>query len=479
MANRAIVGKVSSTSKAGSSSTAAVKLAAKSGTKAPKRHPSVEQISPPKKAKNGAALTTTAKTVPASRAKAAKSVAATPTKNTAKKTTQKVVLVNVGIETVPKSSVATATKKTKPLSKKAAQAVKESLPGLNGHQETTAKIAKRSKANVALETDASELAQLMVFNTEEAMQRAKSSAEPTDASIKIFQIYYHERQSPLLDPDFEPYDNEGDNSPLLEFNVFTKLLQSKELQDVKLWGALSWKFGQKTGLSGAEFKREIATNPGYDVYFCNPHFETEALYHNLWLQGETAHPNFIALCKELFEVADLPAELLTEIQPSLHFATANYFVATPAFWKRYAAFVSRVLLAANNKLSPTARAILFSATADPSGVHARASYIPFIVERLFGVFLRTKGQDFRAYKIAPHVPNEQANVHLKLLGEMRSFACRTKSAWMASCWANYRNLYLTNAYGTPWANRYIKSITPASIVFGPDADNVTTNTVSK
>ena len=334
-------------------------------------------------------------------------------------------------------------------------------------------------AYAALKSDGNELAQIMFFNEEETRLRGKVSANLDDASIKIFQIYYHDRQLPFLDPDFEPYDNAGDKSPLLEFNVFAKLLQSNKLQDAKLWGALSWKFGQKTGLTGARFKQEIAANPGYDVYFCNPHAEVEALYHNLWLQGEVSHPNFIALSKEIFEVAGLPAELLTEIQPSLNFATANYFVATPSFWKRYAAFISRILLAANKKLSPTARAIMFSSTADPTGVHAEASYIPFIVERLFSVFLRTEGHDFRACKISPQDPQGSVNVHLKLLGEMRTLALRTKSSWMASCWVNYRNLYLTNAHGAPWAQRYLKSITPQTVVFGPDAENVTSGATSK
>lgn len=476
MANKTIVGKVSSIPKAGSASNIALKITSKSRTKIPEPHASTELVSPKKRTGNAATAASTVKTMPASRAKTAKSIAVESTKKAPKKETQKAALLNAGLSSSKGKAAAKATKTTKTLNTKSARNSKNALP-VNGQRETTKNISM--KAPVPLTNDAAELAQMMVFNADDAKLRATSSIDPADSLIKIFQIYYQERQSPLLDPDFEPYDNAGDSSPLLEFNVFTKLLQSKELQDVKLWGALSWKFGQKTGLSGAQFKKEIAANPGYDVYFCNPHSEIEVLYHNLWLQGEAAHPNFIALCKEIFEVAGLPAELLIEIQPSLNFATANYFVATPTFWKRYAAFVSRVLLAANKKLSPTARAILFSSTADPSGVHAQASYIPFVIERLFSVFLRTDGHEFRAYKIAPKDANQQPNVHLKLLGEMRSFACRTKSAWMASCWAHYRNLYLSNAYGTPWANRYLRSITPTTTAFGPDADNITAQTVSK
>jgi len=285
------------------------------------------------------------------------------------------------------------------------------------------------------------------------------------SDIKIFQIYFQPHQLAALDPAFEPYDNCGKRSRLYEFGVFARLAQSEDAKGCKLWGAVSWKFGEKAGLTGKDFKGQIIANPGYDVYFCNPHEQNEALYHNMWLQGETSHPGFISLCTEVFEVAGLPMELLTSMQPAADFAAANYFVATAAFWKEYINFVSRVLIAADRRLSPATRATLYSATADQRGVHGEASYIPFIVERLFSVFLATDGRQFRARKIAVHPNGNNGNVHLKLLGEMKDVACRTKSKWMAACWINYRNLYLSTVNGEAWSRKYIKQITPTDITF--------------
>jgi hypothetical protein len=302
-------------------------------------------------------------------------------------------------------------------------------------------------------------------------------AKPRSAAasnIRIFQIYFDEQHKPHLDRDFEAYNNAGDKSPLLEFNVFDKLARSGELKGVDLWGALSWKFSQKFGMSGAEFKREIQAKPGYDVYFCNPHPSTEAIYHNLWLQGETAHPNFIMLCKEIFEVAGLPTSILTEVQPSAEFASANYFVATPAFWDAYLPFIKNILEAADKRLSPKSRAMLYSTAADHKGLHANVSYIPFVVERLFAVFLKSAGKKFRAQKIVPKQPAEGLNVHLKLLSEMKDVAHRTKSMWLAACWVNYRNLYLSNIYGADWAKKFIRKITPNSVTFSQGGSNITT-----
>ena len=463
--------------KSESRSNTTAKSPSTSKTKASGRHASADLVSSRSKTRNTGPATSTVVALPSARVKATKDIGAKPAKKAPKKATEKTQKVAL-VDTVPPSgNVVTAAKKTKPLGAKSMGNSTGVSQDSIEQQEVKKSFSKNLRAPLTGDTTGS--AQVTLLDAETAKPQTEISAPSVDAPIKIFQIYYHERQSPFLDADLEPYNNTGDSSPLLEFNVFAKLIHSKELQDVKLWGALSWNFWQKTGISGAQLKKEIAANPGYDVYFCNPHAEIETLYHNLWLQGEIAHPNFIPLCKEIFEVAGLPAELLTEIQPSPNFATANYFVATPSFWKRYTAFVSRILLAANKKLSSTGRTILFAPTADPSGIHVEASYIPFVIERLFSVFLRTDGHNFRAYKIPLKNTKTHANVHLKLLGEMRSLACRTKSAWMASCWINYRNLYFANMYGTSWANKYLKSITPQTITFGPDAENITCGAVSQ
>ena len=470
MPNKAIARKISSVTKSESRSNTSTKSASKPKAKSLELHVSTEPAAPKKVSRNGRSATSTVVVLPSARVKESKDIDAKFSKKASKKATLKDEIANDGVIQEEHGE--------KLLGKEVALESTNTWKKQNDFPIEMKSVTRDIYA--PLSNDTHYPAQQKNADVGNARLQAVFSAMPAHSSIKIFQVYYHERQSPFLDADFEPYDNSGDGSPLLEFNAFAKLLQSKELQDVKLWGALSWNFWQKTGISGAEFKKEIETNPGYDVYFCNPHSEIETLYHNLWLQGEISHPNFIPLCKEIFEVANLPAELLTEIQPSQNFATSNYFVATPLFWKRYAAFVSRVLLAANQKLSSTARAILFSPTADPSGIHVEASYIPFVIERLFSVFLRTEGHNFRAYKISPrNMKDHHANVHLKLLGEMRSLACRTKSAWMASCWVNYRNLYLTNVYGTPWANKYLKNQTPQTIVFAPDAENITCGATGK
>lgn len=292
-----------------------------------------------------------------------------------------------------------------------------------------------------------------------------AAPRPLNDKVRIFQIYYRPEQRQYLDLAFEPYDNEGDNSPLLEFNVFRKLACSPRVRGAELWGALSWKFREKTGLTGEQLRQAIAANPGYDVYYCNPFPELEGLYHNLWLQGETAHPNFLILCREFFQAAGLDEGAFTQLEPSSGFAASNYFVASPDFWDDYLRFISEAVEKAEKNMSATAKALVYSSSADRMVMHAGASYMPFIIERLFTVYLKHTQGRFKVHKFPCAQPEAALNVHLKLLRQMKDVAIGGRSLWLTTCWINYRNLYLQQSHGGKWCNRYLREITPVNVRF--------------
>ncbi|MEI9927225.1 MAG: hypothetical protein WDN44_05300 [Sphingomonas sp.] len=281
---------------------------------------------------------------------------------------------------------------------------------------------------------------------------------------KIFHIYFEPWHRDLIDPEFIPLDNHGTPTEYLEFDLFERLSISEHVKDVPLWGALSWRFTEKTGLTGADLLREIEAHPGVDVYYSNAQPQNEALYHNLWIQGETAHPRFLELVRAFLKAAGLPDDT-NEIVPSHIYSTANYFVGTPAFWSAYLRFVRGAIVRADRNLPSEIKAELHSTAADDRGVHGGSTYMPFIVERLFPLFMRTAGKGLKGYKVPLPVPEMEINVHLKLLREMKDAAWRAKSIWLAVCWVNYRNLYLTQQHGQEWARKYLRSVTPGEIKF--------------
>jgi len=294
---------------------------------------------------------------------------------------------------------------------------------------------------------------------------AKRPAGSLRSPLRIFQIYYEGWQRELLDPNFAALDNSKNRSELQEFAVFEQLAKSEHVKGAALWGALSWRFSEKTGMNGADWVKVIQANPGADIYYCNPFPHNEALFHNYWLQGETAHPHFVALSKGVFQVAGLSPELITGLASSDQFSSANYFVGSPRFWAAYLPWVNQVMSAANKKLPPKVRDLLHSSQADTRDIHKGATYVPFIVERLFPVFMMTAGKGFKGFKIPLPERERELNVHLKLLREMKDVAIRTKSAWLAACWVNYRNLYLTQTNSKEWCKKYLPLITPTDIKF--------------
>ncbi len=283
--------------------------------------------------------------------------------------------------------------------------------------------------------------------------------------IPVFQIHFEEAHRSNLDPDLIPYDNAGRCGPLREFEVFERLATDDGVQLAPLWGAVSWKFFAKTGLSGEALAQTLKEHAGYDLYYCNPAPENEALFANFWHQGQTAHPGLRDICKAVFAAADLPAGEFDAIMPSSAFSSCNYFVAGPAFWRSYLPFVRGIVDRATAGLPEDTRRTLESSVADPRNLHAGASYWPFIVERLLPLYLRGPGAGLKTHKIALPMAEARLNPHLRRLREMKDVAHRTRSQWLYSCWLHFRNLYLLQTAGRDWCTRQLPQLNPTPVVF--------------
>jgi hypothetical protein len=262
-------------------------------------------------------------------------------------------------------------------------------------------------------------------------------------NIKMFQIYFRPEQKKKLDPDMVHFDNSKRKNHLLEYDVFRRLAASDLVHNCDYWGAVSWKFGEVMGFGGAAMKAFIAKNPGYDVYFCNPHPTIEGVYENLWVQGEISHPNFMRLSQAFMKAAGLSDSGLHTVVPSNYMASANYFVANRRFWKAYFDFIDGALSKAEQNLSQEVLAVLLSPVADNKGLHNGANYVPFIVERLLTEFLMNQVGHFRAIKVRSPKLEAKLSEHHKSLRTLKDLAIRSKNEPLLDCWRNYRNLLLS------------------------------------
>jgi hypothetical protein len=97
-------------------------------------------------------------------------------------------------------------------------------------------------------------------------------------------------------------DNTDNPRPdLREWYVWDREYKNILKQKLDYWGFVSWKFKEKTSLTGEQVFKFINANPGYDVYLLNPCILNEACFLNSWEQGDIHHPNISAIGNSFLE----------------------------------------------------------------------------------------------------------------------------------------------------------------------------------
>lgn len=286
------------------------------------------------------------------------------------------------------------------------------------------------------------------------------------ASVKISQIFYKDEQKPLLDAGFTPLDNSWHNDETLEFAVFQRLYGDGAFEGADYFGALSWRFTEKTGLTGQALLEVVRSKPDVDLFYMNPFPHNEAIHQSLWLQGKTAHPGFLEVCTAFFEAAGLEPTDIYRLIPSSGFSVCNYFVARPAFWKSYIPFVERCLENAEAGMPPDLCKRMHSAEGDWRGIHKGATYVPFIIERLLPAFLKSpEGRMLRVHKIPLPTKEAKLNDDLRELREMKDVAILARSCRILDLWREKREAYCHIYFSKEWCDRHIKLLNDAPVVW--------------
>jgi hypothetical protein len=217
--------------------------------------------------------------------------------------------------------------------------------------------------------------------------------------IGIHQIYYDPVQVPLLEPAFIPYDNTANpNREWAEYHIFETEFKKGTQKKFDYSGFVSWKFGQKSRIPGHSFIRFMHENPGADVYFLNPFPMEELLFPNIWLQGEFYHPGILEFSQRLLHRAGYDFDLRAWREPRESFAFCNYWAGNGKFWQAYMAFTGKLADLLRTGLGEDEREFLHSIASRTNNF----SYIAFVMERMFSVFLQLNPQlNWRRYPYAP------------------------------------------------------------------------------
>lgn len=203
-------------------------------------------------------------------------------------------------------------------------------------------------------------------------------------AIRIHQIYYREDQREFLDQGFIPRNNLKNPRPeLAELWVILKILRNPLRRRAALTGFFSWKFRQKTGLSSRDVRDFIASHPGGDCYVFNPLTLQTALFASVWEQGERWHPGTTGHGSHLLRACGIEADLDGYVDGFSTTAYCNYLVGSPPFWKAYLALMRKVTAVLDRN-----RRVKVGPWQTTTHDHREYHFIPFLIERFFGVVVR-------------------------------------------------------------------------------------------
>lgn len=280
---------------------------------------------------------------------------------------------------------------------------------------------------------------------------------------QIWQILFNQDQRARLDTAFTPLDNSQYPAETQEFAVFQRLVGSGATAQFPVWGALSWRFGEKTGMSGHNLLSVVQQSPDVDVFYMNPFPHIEALFVSPWWHGEVAHPEFLDVSSAFLEAAGLDGSDLHRLTAARDFSMCNYFVGGPRFWQSYLPFVEQALQRADLNMPPDLRAKMHSVDADWRKLHHASTYIPFILERLFTVFLHTQGRHLKVQKIPSPLGEANMNEALRDLRNMKDVAVLTRSTKVLDMWQEKRATYFRQTSNAAWCDRYLEPMLAAPV----------------
>lgn len=200
-----------------------------------------------------------------------------------------------------------------------------------------------------------------------------------------YQSFYSNSQRNFLEKEFIPFDNIINAQPLLrEEPLHLQLLERHKDEKDAYWGLVSWKWREKIHSSGEFFVQWVYDNPGYDLYFIDPHFSDAAVYKNSFVNGEINHPGMMPFINGLLKDLNTSFDMQNYgFHPDI-FSTCTYWIGNHKFWKRWRKFWDKCLRIINE--TPEYKNYVFGLS-QKLHLGNRITNYSFVHERLISIFL--------------------------------------------------------------------------------------------
>ena len=264
-------------------------------------------------------------------------------------------------------------------------------------------------------------------------------------NTKIFQIYFKPELQAHCDPAFTPLDNTANPRPeLREWDVWDREYENILEQDLDHWGFVSWKFKEKTNLSGEQVFNWISANPGYDVYLLNPCILNEACFSNSWEQGDYHHPNISAIGNSFLEkIGYTDPDVKSLMLDRNKTVFANYIVGSAAFWDKFMTFTHKLFSEAEK--DPEFKHQVFGEGLSNYAHDKSLPNFTFLIERLIPTYLELENINSIGFKHTPEtisIKYGQIIDEIMALSDLKVAINRYQSDELYDIWNYFRHKFL-------------------------------------
>jgi len=264
-------------------------------------------------------------------------------------------------------------------------------------------------------------------------------------NTKIFQIYFKPELKAHCDPAFTPLDNTANPRPeLREWDVWDREYNSIVNQNLDYWGFVSWKFKEKTNLTGDQVFKFINDNPGYDVYLFNPCILNEAVFANSWEQGDYHHPNISAIGNSfLSKIGYADPDVKSLMLDRNKTVFANYIVGSRDFWAKFMPFTHKLFSEAEK--DPVFKHQVFGEGLSNYAHDKSLPNFTFLIERLIPTYLELEGINSIGYKHTPDsisIKYGQVIDEIMALSDLKMAVNQHQSDELYDVWNYFRHKFL-------------------------------------
>jgi len=208
--------------------------------------------------------------------------------------------------------------------------------------------------------------------------------------IKAYTIAYTPQLFASVKAPFLPLDHTAnERSDWQEYWPIRKFLLNNELDEDCLYGFLSPRFTDKTGLDGVRLMQFLSKEGvGKDVVTISPQPDMGAMFLNVFAQNELFDPGFCETADAFFSTIGLNVKPQACVMDSTHIVFSNYFFAKPAFWRRWLEVNERIFYLCEEQPEFASQIGLLKKTTYRDGVQRKV----FLMERIASCLILSEPQ---------------------------------------------------------------------------------------